>query len=229
MKILAIGAHPDDIEIYMYGLLSILFKRGDKVEAIIATDGAAGSKKRDPLLQKKRHNEALLGLKKFNRPIFLNQKDGCLSQSKKIYNLLEIEINKIKPNLIITHSPEDYHSDHRYLSNFVTDIASFKYPVLLADTFLGVNFLPAYYVDITEFFKEKTTAINFHKTQNPRQYIEVVNIWNSFRAAQCNSPKNHYAEAYRFNCKFPFSDIRSLLPEPPIIQPTALLKPGGLV
>ena len=43
MKILAIGAHPDDIEIFMYGFLSVCKNRGDEIDLIIATDGAAGS------------------------------------------------------------------------------------------------------------------------------------------------------------------------------------------
>ena len=123
MKILAIGAHPDDIEIYMFGLLSIFFERGDDIITIIATDGAAGSKKHDPQLQKKRYKEALLGLQKFSKPIFLNQKDGCLYQSENIFKLLENNFSKINPDLIITHSKEDYHSDHRHLSKFVTDVA----------------------------------------------------------------------------------------------------------
>ena len=42
MKILAVGAHPDDIEIFMYGTLSIFSKRDDEIKMIIATDGGAG-------------------------------------------------------------------------------------------------------------------------------------------------------------------------------------------
>lgn len=229
MKILAIGAHPDDIEIYMFGLLSIFLKRRDEVITIIATDGAAGSKDFDPQLVKKRHKETLLGLGKFKKPIFLNQKDGHLSQSKNIHETLEKNVSKVKPDLIITHSKEDYHPDHRHLSKFVTDIASFKYPVLLADTFLGVNFIPNYYINITDFFDEKINAINCHKSQYPNKYINVVKIWNSFRAAQCNSQQGHYAEAYKFESKFPFCDIRSMLPNAPNVQPTSLLRNGGLV
>ena len=229
MKILAIGAHPDDLEIYMFGLLSIFKERGDNVITMIATDGAAGSKKFDSELKNKRYREALLGLKKINKPIFLDESDGNLFQSKHIHNLLQDNFSKINPDLIITHSPKDYHPDHRYLSQYVSDIASFRYPVLLADTFLGVNFLPNYYVDITKFYQPKIDAINCHKSQNPTNYAKVVKIWNSFRAAQCNSRSGRYAEAYRVDCKFPFSDIRSLLPISPKIQPTSLIKSGGLV
>ena len=39
MKILAIGAHPDDIEIFMYGFLAVCKNRGDLINMAVATDG----------------------------------------------------------------------------------------------------------------------------------------------------------------------------------------------
>ena len=53
MKILAIGAHPDDIEIFMFGFLAICKNRGDKIYAIVATDGALGGKKTTDLIAKR--------------------------------------------------------------------------------------------------------------------------------------------------------------------------------
>ena len=44
MKILAIGAHPDDIEIFMYGFLSICKENGHSISLTIATDGSLGGK-----------------------------------------------------------------------------------------------------------------------------------------------------------------------------------------
>ena len=42
MQIMAIGAHPDDLEIFMYGLLAAAAARGDNLHLVVATDGAAG-------------------------------------------------------------------------------------------------------------------------------------------------------------------------------------------
>ena len=42
MKVLAIGAHPDDIEIFMFGLLHAYKNNKDKIYLLIATDGSAG-------------------------------------------------------------------------------------------------------------------------------------------------------------------------------------------
>ena len=42
MNVLAITAHPDDAEIFMYGLLSLLKKQGHNISILIVTDGALG-------------------------------------------------------------------------------------------------------------------------------------------------------------------------------------------
>ena len=54
MKFLALGAHPDDIEIFMFGLLMIFKNRGDHVSLIVATDGSQGGKISGEKLQKTR-------------------------------------------------------------------------------------------------------------------------------------------------------------------------------
>ena len=80
MKILAIGAHPDDIEIFMFGLLSALQKRGDKIFTIIVTDGAMGGINTGEVLKNIRKKEAVAGLKNLSLPIFLNIPDGKLGE-----------------------------------------------------------------------------------------------------------------------------------------------------
>ena len=60
MKILALGAHPDDIEIFMYGLVSTYKKEGNQVFTMIATDGSKGGSPKDNLLSKKEKRRLLL-------------------------------------------------------------------------------------------------------------------------------------------------------------------------
>ena len=66
MKVLAVGAHPDDIEIFMYGLLSIYKKEGHQVYTMIATDGAKGGVTSKKLLAQERAEESIKGLKKIS-------------------------------------------------------------------------------------------------------------------------------------------------------------------
>ena len=229
LKILAIGAHPDDIEIYMYGLLRKFKCLGNNVYNIIATDGSKGGEKKGDRLKHIRKKETIKGLQDFGKPFFLNITDSTFGDSLDHKIILKKQINEIDPDLIITHSKNDYHQDHQNLSSLMKSIATFNYPVLNADTFMGINFLPNYYVDITDEFEKKIEAIMKHESQNPQNYVNAVKIWNGFRSAQCNGKLGTYAEAYSFDPSFPFSDIRSFLPNSPTLKPTSLRSKGGLI
>lgn len=218
MKVLAIGAHPDDIEIFMYGFMSVCKQRGDDIFLAIATDGSAGNVLNFPNLSSIRKAETLEALKNLGTPHFFNFADGNLSFTNSSIECLKNYIYSLKPDLIITHAPEDYHPDHSTLSNFIKLAAGFMCPILYSDTLMGVNFTPDYYIDITTFFEEKKKAILAHESQNPKTFLNSTTLLNRFRSAQCNSGDGHYAEAFRFEKRFPYSDIRSLLPPGPGIN-----------
>ena len=219
MKILALGAHPDDIEIFMYGLASIYKKEGNYVYTMIATDGSKGGSLGSELLSKKREKEAIAGLDKLSTPIFLNIPDGELGEDFYHKKIIKDNILKIMPDLIITHSENDYHADHRSLSLLTKSAVSHYIPILYCDTLMGVNFIPNFYIDITEYFELKKIAVLKHKTQKPRRFVDLIKLMNSYRAAQCNAPKGTYAEAYSFTPSFPFTDIKEILPSAVKLRP----------
>ena len=229
MKILAIGAHPDDIEIFMYGTLALFKKQGHHIFLGIATDGAAGKLQNSKNLKEIRKKEAISGLKNLGKPKFLDLPDGMLSYAKNSQLIINNYIQNVEPNMIITHSIDDYHPDHRSLSSFVTESAGFKCPVLYADTLMGVNFLPEIYVDVSDVFKSKLDAIAKHKSQRPNNFISAITILNRFRSAQCNGPEKTYAEGYKVSKTFPFSDIRNFLPKPPKYRPYYSQNSDGLI
>ncbi len=219
MKILALGAHPDDIEIFMYGLVSIYKKQGNQVFTMVATDGARGGSQKDELLIKQRANETIASLKNLATPIFLNIPDSELGDYPVHQKIIKENILKIKPDLIITHSQYDYHADHRSLSLLITSTVGHYVPILYCDTLMGINFQPNYYIDITDHFEMKKEAVLKHKSQNPQRFVDLFKLMNSYRAAQCNAPKGKYAEAYSFTTSFPFTDIREMLPPSPKLRP----------
>ncbi|MDB2478797.1 PIG-L family deacetylase [Alphaproteobacteria bacterium] len=219
MKVLGIGAHPDDIEIFMYGLLSIYKKEGHQVYTMIATDGAKGGVVKGKKLAEQRANETINGLAKLSSPIFLNLPDGELGDELEHKKIIKENILKIMPDLIITHSENDYHADHMSLSLITKQAVSHYIPILYCDTLMGINFNPTYYFDITNYHESKKEAVLKHKTQKPNRFVDLFELMNSYRAAQCNAPKGIYAEAYSFIPSFPFSDIREILPAPLKLRP----------
>ena len=220
MKILALGAHPDDIEIFMFGTMAAYAAQGAELTFAVATDGARGGKSNPAALARARREEAsqaaaLLGA----TPRFLDFPDGALVADAELIATLKALIGEIGPNLVITHAPNDYHADHRALSDGVRIAASFAVPVVHADTMGGTGFAPTHYVDISVHWDVKARAIRAHRSQAPEQYVDRARIQNEFRAGQCNGVTGSLAEAFRFEPTFPFADIRALLPPAPPVRP----------
>jgi LmbE family N-acetylglucosaminyl deacetylase len=223
VKILALGAHPDDIEIFMFGTMAAYAAQGAELVFAIATDGARGGHGDPGSLARARRKEAtaaagLLGV----TPHFLDFPDGALVADAALIGALKALIGTVQPDLAITHAPNDYHGDHRALSDGVRIAASFAVPVLHADTLGGTGFSPTHYVGISAHFDLKAKAIRAHRSQDPRQYVDAARTQNAFRAGQCNGAAGSLAEAFRFEPVFPFADIRALLPPAPPIRPVAV-------
>ena len=222
MKILAIGAHPDDIEIFMFGFLSVCKKRSDEIFMTVVTDGAKGGQKNVEELINLRKNETINGLKFLGEPTFLNLRDGDVGNSEKDFTIINENLYKVKPDLIVTHH-------HVAVSNLVRKAAGHYIPILYCDTMMGVNFDPLYYVDITVHFELKVKAIMEHNSQKPNRFANLSKLMNSYRSAQCNAPFGCYAEAYTFEKSFPFSDISSILPQPIPIRPFNINNHNGFL
>jgi len=223
-RILALGAHPDDIEIYMFGTLSAASAQGAELVLAVATDGGRGGSGDARALVKARAAEAraaaaALGVK----PHLLGFPDGELIADNTLASALRMLIAETRPDLVITHAPNDYHGDHRALSEAVRLAANFAAPVLFADTWSGTGFVPTHYVDISAHFAAKAEAIRKHVSQEPERFVTAAQTLNAFRASQCNAPTGAYAEAFRFEPVFPFADIRDLLPPAPPMRPVETL------
>ena len=80
MQIMAIGAHPDDLEIFMYGFLAGAVARGDRLHLVVATDGAAGGAEPGPALAAQRADEARAGLADIGEVQLLALADGGFRQ-----------------------------------------------------------------------------------------------------------------------------------------------------
>ena len=68
-----------------------------------------------------------------------------------------------------------------------------------------------------------------HKSQKPERFVKLANLMNSYRAAQCNAPLGFYAEGYTFRSSFPFTDIRSILPEGMKLRPFHIVNIKGFL
>jgi len=125
MKILVIGAHPDDCDLHAGGSAALWKKRGDSVRFVSVSDGGAGHYQLDPVtlverrLREARAAAAVIGIEYECVGIPDGQVVPTLENRLQIIRL----IRRYAPDLVVTHRTNDYHPDHRYTSTLVQDSA----------------------------------------------------------------------------------------------------------
>jgi LmbE family N-acetylglucosaminyl deacetylase len=219
VHILAIGAHPDDLEIYAFGTLCAWAAMGARLTLAVATDGAQGGAQPPAELSKIRIQETAHALSPLGTPLMLGFADGALRADTDLEQCLSRLFADKAPDLVVTHAPNDYHADHRALSSAVAQAAGFAVPVLFMDTLNGTGFVPTHWVDVTPHWPAKEAAILQHASQSPARFVGMANRQAAFRAGECNGPPEARAEAFRYEPRFPFADIRALLPNAPPLRP----------
>ncbi|WP_103332995.1 PIG-L deacetylase family protein [Pseudotabrizicola formosa] len=219
MRILAIGAHPDDLEIFAFGTLSAWAAMGAELVLAVASDGAKGGALPAGNLRKIRAAETTAALAALGEPRLLGFADGALRADAGLEGAVRDLVAELQPDLLLTHAPNDYHADHRALSAAASQAAGFSVPVLWMDTLNGTGFQPTHWVEVTPYWPAKEAAIRAHASQSPERFVQMANRQAAFRAGECNAPPDHWAEAFRYEPRFPFADIRALLPPAPPLRP----------
>ena len=125
MRVMLIGAHPDDCEYHCGGAAAIWAANGCELCFVSTTNGQSGHQQMKPTqLIPRRAREAaaaagLVGAASLVLPI----PDGYLEPSLDNRLMLIRQVRQFAPQVIITHRPNDYHPDHRYTSQLVQDAA----------------------------------------------------------------------------------------------------------
>jgi LmbE family N-acetylglucosaminyl deacetylase len=232
-RVLAVGAHPDDIEILCAGTLARYFKMGVAVSIAIATDGTAGHMLIPPKeLGPMRRQEASQAASVIGADIYnLYYPDELLFDDHDTRLRFVDLIRQSRPDLILTHAPEDYHPDHRATSRLVFNAsfmaglpnlktASPAHPgvasLVYFDTLTGANFQAEEYVDITSTLSTKLEMLKCHASQlkwlkdhDNLDALELVETTARLRGFQCNAK---YAEAFRLERVWPRQHPYRLLP-----------------
>jgi N-acetylglucosamine malate deacetylase 1 len=223
MRILAIGAHPDDLEIYAWGALCAWAEMGAELVLAVATDGAAGGRSPPADLARTRAGEARAAARALKvEPVLLGFPDGGLTAEPRLAPRLTELVRETGPDLLLSHAPNDYHADHRALSAAASQACGFAVPFLEMDTMNGTGFAPTHWIDATPHWPAKCAAIRGHESQDPERFVAAADRLGAFRAGEANGPPDARAEAFRFAPRFPFADIRGLLPPAPPVRPVGL-------
>ncbi len=184
LRILVIGAHPDDCEIKAGGVAALYRQKGHVVRFVSVTSGDAGHHELSgPKLAARRAKETLAsGAVCGVEYEVLGHHDGQLEASIPARFEMIALIRRFRPDLILTHRPNDYHPDHRATSQLVCDAAYMVTvpPVVHEVPFLKVNpiiaflsdeferpypFTPTVIVDVTPVFATIVDMAAAHESQ----------------------------------------------------------------
>ena len=123
LKLLILGAHPDDAEFHAGGLATIYRQHGHTVKMVSATDGRAGHHRHEPdeLARIRRRESQEAGAVIGATYEIWDYPDGALETGLELRERIIREIRRFAPDLVLTHRPNDYHPDHRAVGQAVQD------------------------------------------------------------------------------------------------------------
>ena len=180
IDILAIGAHPDDVELGCSGTLAKEISNGKKVGIIDLTRGELGTRGSVEI----RENEAIHAAKILDVSFRenLNFKDGFFKNDTDHQLKLIQVIRKYRPKLILCNAIDDRHIDHPKAAKLVLDscfLSGLKKiktnldgvdqnpwrPINIFHYIQWKNLDPDFVVDISDFFNKKISAVKAFKSQ----------------------------------------------------------------
>jgi LmbE family N-acetylglucosaminyl deacetylase len=184
LRLLIVGAHPDDADYFAGGLAALYCRAGHIVKMVSLTNGDAGHHEVwGPELAERRRAEALAAGEVIGATYeVLELHDGQLLPTLENRWLLIHLIRSFRPDLVLTHRPNDYHPDHRYTSQLVQDAAYMvTVPAIVPDVaHLPTNpviaylpddfqkpypFDPAVVISVDEVFDKIVAMLDCHKSQ----------------------------------------------------------------
>lgn len=217
MKVMVLAAHPDDGEMNCGGTIAKYINLGHEVYMVHACQGDKGDYLHTPRqmcqirAEESRRSGELVGAGVDS----LEVPDGELEYSQENLRILVEKMRAIKPDILITHSTQDYHPDHVVTAKLAVD-ASFlmtvpsvfpgtkaaeKVPqIYCMEPYTGVGFSPQEYVDITDYIDMKLEMMKCHQSQikwlGEHDNLDILNyieVSGRYRGFQCGVT---YAEAF---------------------------------
>ena len=180
VDILAIGAHPDDVELGCGGTLAKLISEGKTIAIVDLTQGELGTRGSNVTRAEEAATASkILGI---SDRVNLKMKDGFLLNSEESQIQIVKMIRKYQPEIVFANSIDDRHPDHAKAAKLVSD-ACFLSGLVKIETSLEnlsqkpwrpkqiFNYIqwkhitPDFVVDISEFMFKKIEACLAYKTQ----------------------------------------------------------------
>lgn len=199
--VLAIGAHPDDVEIGVGGLLAAHAHAQDAITILTLSRGARGGD------ADRRQRESLATAEMLGARLFVKDLvDTEISGGGATVRLIEEVVQEVQPSIVYTHSSHDRHQDHRAVSEAtlvatrnVGTVACYQSPSATID------FRPTRFVRIDPYLDDKLRLLEAFSTQtDTRDYLSpefvtaTARYWSRFGGGKAVEPLEVVRETAEF-------------------------------
>src|SRR4051812_19717130 len=194
-RVLALGAHPDDLEVGAGGLLARLARQGAQVTAVVVSL---------PTLAAQRTREAQVAAERLGVKLMLLHPDKqCRVEELPMHAVvaqLDMLVNDVRPELVVTHSAHDLHWDHglvhratvsalrRWPCNLLAYVSSYE-----MNAQVGARSFGQCFADVTETIDIKVEAIGADASQLTKIDLQST---RDLARAMGRLAGVEYAEAY---------------------------------
>ena len=193
--VLALGAHPDDIELGCAGLIVKLKASGARVYGLTFTRGEKGTDRQGQREVETKKAADFLGL---DGHWILDFPDtGLQERIPALKEAIESKIKELGATMVLTHTDVDVHGDHRAVFAATREAArSVRTVLCYEDVSTTDQFSPNFYVDVTHYIDDHLRACAIHRTQGHRAYMDpqVIQGRAAHRGMQIGV---HFAMAFR--------------------------------
>ena len=167
--VLAIGAHPDDVEIGAGGTLAAHAAVGDALAILTLSRGSVGGEMAERG-REAQESAGILGARLFLRDL----QDTHISEGNPTIAMIEEVIEEMRPTVVYTHSIHDLHQDHRSVHRAalvacrqVNRVYCFQSPSATID------YRPTHFVAVDDYLSRKLKVIGtFGSQASIRDYME---------------------------------------------------------
>lgn len=201
-SVLAIGAHPDDIELGCGGTLARHVAAGDDVAMLVVTRGEVGPGPTAQREQEQRRATAVLGVRTLLWGEGIPDCEVSLHELKLVH-LIEDAIRATRATVVYTHAPHDSHQDHRAVALCTMGAARGVSTVYSYGAPSTLHFNPTAFVDISDALDKKVEAVECHATQVAAS--EMVS------PSRVRSTAEHYGHVCRRPYAEGFEPVRAII------------------
>ena len=195
MRILAMGAHPDDIEYGCGGTLLRAVDHQHDVFVCVLTDGGI-----NPEIDRRAEQEAAVRLLGAKELFWGGFPDTGLSAGRELIVAIEKVLAMTKPDMVLVNDAEDAHQDHRALALCATTACRYVKSVLFYHDYTSLHFAPDTFVDIEPYLEKKRRLLACHQSQVGKEYPTGLDLLESVTALASYYGflgKTKYAEGFR--------------------------------